>query len=230
MTSEGKIFVLGTPIGNLKDISLRGLEALKDCDFVICERTNQALKLLRALSVSTKRIVSYTEANRRKSIPEILSLLAKGETACLISDAGTPGISDPGSDLVFQAREAGFEVVSLPGPSALTSAISICGERVNRFFFVGFLPRKKQEFLKLYNQAVNSESWLVGFESPFRLEKTLISLPEDSFVILVGEISKLYEKVIKGSSQEVLNILADDKNISKGEFVILIKGVNADNR
>lgn len=223
MISKGRIFVLGIPIGNFKDISLRGLEALKDCDFVICERTSQALKLLRFFAVSAKKIISHTEANRAKSIPEILSLLTKGETACLITDAGTPGISDPGSDLVNQVRKAGFEVTSLPGPSALTAAISISGERINHFVFVGFLPRKKGELIKLYNQAVNSEAWLVGFESPFRLEKTLRYLPEDTSIILVGEISKLHEKVIKGNPQEILSIFIKDKNISKGEFVVFMK-------
>ncbi len=192
-------------------------------DFIICERPSHSLKLLSALGIKGKSLLAYTEANKKSSIPKIISLLKSGKTACFITDAGTPGVSDPGPELVKSCQESGISVVSVPGPSALTAAIALTGERIDKFLFVGFFPRKQKEFSLQLELAKANGFWLVGFESPFRVAKILKQTPEEFLVVLVSEISKLHEKVLKGSPNQILAVLQSDKNLAKGEFVVFIK-------
>lgn len=217
------LFIVSTPIGNLEDISSRATKVLHGADFIICERPSHSLKLLAALGIKHKLLISYTEANKKSSIPKIVSLLKSGKIACFIVDAGTPGVSDPGSDLVGACQRNNIAVASVPGPSALTAAVAITGERINKFLFVGFLPRKQKELKQHLEMARANDLWLIGFESPFRVVKSLKLFPDDFFVVLVSEISKFYEKVFKGSALEIIKFLETDKNLSRGEFVVFIK-------
>ena len=217
------LFVVSTPIGNLKDIGERAISVLRDADFIVCERPRHSLKLLSAFNIKPKFLVAFTEANKHSSIPKIISLLKSGKTACLIVDAGTPGVSDPGPDLVKACQDHGIEISSVPGPSALTAAMALTGERIDKFLFVGFLSRKQKEFKRQLEIAGANDLWLVGFESPFRIAKTVFLIPEDYFVILVAEISKIHEKVLKGSSREILEVFKTDKNLTKGEFVVFVR-------
>jgi len=216
-------YIVATPIGNLKDLSQRAVEALSLADFIVCERPNHSLKILSFWGIKRKTLVAFTESNKRFSIPKIIGLLKTGKTACFIVDAGTPGVSDPGSELVAAVREQGIKILSVPGPSALSSAIPLTGERISKFLFAGFLPRKKKELLEFLELAKNNDFCLVGYESPFRLEKTLALVPESFKVVLVSEISKLHEKVLKGTAKEILAQFESDKNLKKGEFVVFFK-------
>lgn len=217
------LYIVATPIGNLKDISQRAVSLLNAADFIICERPGHSLKLLSALDIKHKPLVAYTEVNKKSSTPKIISKLKSGKTACFITDAGTPGVSDPGAELVNACQESGISVVSVPGPSALTAAIPLTGERINKFLFVGFFPRKQKEFSRQLELAKTNGFWLIGFESPFRITKILKQIPDDFFVILVSEISKIHEKTIKGGPKRVLALLGTDKNLGKGEFVVFLK-------
>jgi 16S rRNA (cytidine1402-2'-O)-methyltransferase len=217
------LYIVATPIGNLKDISQRAASLLSVADFIICERPGHSLKLLSALDIKHKPLVAYTEANKKSSIPKIILKLKSGKTACFITDAGTPGASDPGAELVNACYDRGISVVSVPGPSALTAAIPLTGERISKFLFVGFFPRKQKEFNQRLELAKTNDFWLIGFESPFRITKILKQIPEDFFVILVSEISKIHEKTIKGSPKRILDVLEADKNLAKGEFVVFVK-------
>ena len=217
------LYIVATPIGNLEDISQRAITVLKNADFIVCERPSHSLKLLGSLGIKGKLLIAHTEANKKSSIPKIISSLKSGKTACFITDAGTPGVSDPGAELVNACYDRGISVVSVPGPSALTAAIPLTGERINRFLFVGFFPRKQKEFNQRLELAKTNGFWLIGFESPFRITKILKQIPEDFFVILVSEISKIHEKTIKGSPKRILDVLEADKNLAKGEFVVFIR-------
>jgi len=194
------LYIVATPIGNLEDISQRAITVLKNADFIVCERPSHSLKLLGSLGIKGKLLIAHTEANKKSSIPKIISSLKSGKTACFITDAGTPGVSDPGAELVNACYDRGISVVSVPGPSALTAAIPLTGELAKTNGF-----------------------WLIGFESPFRITKILKQIPEDFFVILVSEISKIHEKTIKGSPKRILDVLEADKNLAKGEFVVFIR-------
>lgn len=220
------LYVAATPIGNLKDISQRASRVLAEADFIVCERPSHSLKLLSFLGIRHKALVAFTEANKKISVPRIVSLLKSGKTGVFIVDAGTPGISDPGPELIKSVRENGIEIVSLPGPSALAAAISLTGERMDKFLFIGFFSRKQKEFSRCLEIAKANKLWLIGFESPFRLTKTLAQIPEDFFVILVSEISKLHEKVISGVPSEILGVLRQDQKLAKGEFVVFVKPTN----
>ena len=219
------LYLVATPIGNLKDLGIRALETLKQVPIIICERPTHSLKLLNYFKITNKRLISYTEANKNHQIPFILKLLEK-QDAALIVDAGTIGVSDPGPELIEKARTKGVKIISIPGPSAITSAIALTGERIDKFLFVGFLPKKKKELTNFIKISKDNNFWLAGYEAPHRLRKTLEFLASnfsDIYVILVSEISKIYEKVIKGSPEEILEQFSNDQKLEKGEFVIFIK-------
>jgi len=219
------LYLVATPIGNLKDLGIRALEILKQVPIIICERPTHSLKLLNYFEITNKRLISYTEANKNHQIPFILKLLEK-QDAALIVDAGTIGVSDPGPELIERARIKGVKIISIPGPSAITSAIALTGERIDKFLFVGFLPKKKKELTNFIKISKDNNFWLAGYEAPHRLRKTLEFLAfnfSDIYVILVSEISKIYEKVVKGFPKEILEQFSNDQKLEKGEFVIFIK-------
>jgi 16S rRNA (cytidine1402-2'-O)-methyltransferase len=219
------LYLVSTPIGNLKDLGIRALEILKGVNLIICERPRHTLKLLSYYQIKDKRLISYTEANKSRQIPFILKLL-ENQDAAFVADAGTIGVSDPGPELVEAARKQGIEIRSVPGPSAITSAIALTGERINKFLFVGFLPKKQKELKELIELIKERKIWLAAYEAPHRLEKTIKFFNEnfpEACLTLVSEISKIYEKVLKGSPEEILNAFSADPKLKKGEFVMFIK-------
>ncbi len=229
----GTLFVAATPIGNLEDITIRALRILREADYVLCEDTRTTRALLNKYEVKTPSI-SYHQHSGAGKIAQLLRYLGAGKNLVLVSDAGTPGISDPGSALVSAAlAEYGddLSVVPLPGPSAVISALSISGWPVDRFTFFGFLPHKKgrQTMLK---DILKSSYPAVFYESKHRLAKCLQEIgslgAEDGRpveIILARELTKMFESVYRGSPAELLDMLKEDADMQKGEFVVLLRRI-----
>ncbi len=209
------LYIVATPIGNLKDITLRALETLKDSDLILCEDTRQAMKLLLHYKIE-KRTLSYHEHSNEKRVSEILSFLKSGKKVSLVCDAGTPGISDPGGKIIKEAIENGIKVVPVPGPSALTCAISVSGIPMDKFLFMGFPPIKNKRN-KFFKQVSDSVYPVVLYESSHRILKTLKDLGDDSDVIVFREMTKIYETIYRGKVRDILNRLE-----ARGEFVIVV--------
>jgi 16S rRNA (cytidine1402-2'-O)-methyltransferase len=217
----GTLYVVATPIGNLEDVSLRALRILAEVPLVAAEDTRTAGVFLRHHGLHP-RLLSYTDHNKSERIPQILQRLAEADVA-LVSDAGTPAISDPGVDLVAAAREAGHAVVSLPGASAVVAALSVAGLRCNDFRFVGFLPRPAGELRALLQDAAKQPATLVAFEAPGRLRKALEAVAEtlpDRRVAVCRELTKLHEETFVGTAAEALAHFASPR----GEIVLVIEG------
>ena len=218
----GKLYVVATPIGNIKDITLRALEVLKEVDLILCEDTRRTRPLLSHYGISNE-LLSYNEHNERERIPRIIEVLEQGQDVALVSDAGTPGISDPGYRLVREARLKGFEVITVPGPSAIIAALSISGLPTDRFVFEGFLPRKKSKRLKRLEFLKKEDRTIIIYESVHRIERTLHEILEimgDREVALCRELTKVHEEVKFG----MLSKIIEEGFTLKGEFVIVIRG------
>ncbi len=213
----GKLSVVGTPIGNLEDITLRALRILKEADYVACEDTRITKKLLAHYDIHTPAV----------TLPKVLALLAQGRHVALVSDAGTPGVSDPGLELVARAREAGAVIETIPGASALPSALAIAGLRAATFTFYGFLPLKKGRE-KLFTEIGASDRASIFYESPHRIMKALTSLAahisEGRQVGLYRELTKIHEEALIGTPAELLVRLAAEPQKQRGEFVVLVEG------
>lgn len=220
----GTLFVIATPIGNLHDISARAIKVLKDAYVIAAEDTRVSKKLLMEYGVETP-MISYHAQSKDSARDGIVERLADGHNVALITDAGTPGISDPGTELVRYARDAGFSVVTVPGPSALTAALSIAGIPTNQFTFLGFLPHKKGRET-LFKEISQSERTMVFYESPHRIMKTLLRLSEvlgeDKRVSIFRELTKIHEEVVEGSAVEVLQYFVDHEDHIRGEFVVAV--------
>ena len=222
-----KLSVVATPIGNLKDITLRALEVLKEADVIACEDTRVTKKLLAHYDIS-KYVVSFHANSGPKGFEKIIALLEEGKHVALVSDAGTPGLSDPGLELVSVVRERLPNVVieAIPGPSALAAAVSIAGLRASSFTFYGFLPLKKGRET-LFKEIANNKRASVFYESPHRIMKALTSLashlPANRRVGIFRELTKMYEEALVGSAAEVLARLAADPQKQRGEFVVIIE-------
>jgi len=219
----GILYIVATPIGNLEDISKRTLRILSEVDLILCEDTRVTQKLLTRYEIKTKTM-SYHQHTEIKKIEEIISFLKEGKNLALASDAGTPGISDPGNKLVAKLIEVGprsIEIVPIPGPSALTAAASIAGFSMDRFVFLGFPPVKKKR-KKFFEEAVNSRYPVVFYESPYRIIKTLkeIDLLTAKKIVVGRELTKKFETVYRGSAKDVLAELTEDE--IRGEFVVTI--------
>ncbi|MCL4509481.1 MAG: 16S rRNA (cytidine(1402)-2'-O)-methyltransferase [Bacteroidetes bacterium] len=219
----GRLFVVATPIGNLSDITFRAIEILKSVDFIAAEDTRTSSVLLKHYGISKPMLSfhSYSGANRAN---EILRRISQGESGALITDAGTPGISDPGYTLVRDAVQAGVDVVPIPGPTAFVAALSASGLRTDRFIFEGFLPLKKGRQKKLQHLSTETRT-IVFYESPHRIEKTLQELLKyfgDRRCVVGRELTKIHETFYRGSFSEVLKSI----NLSekRGEFVIIVEG------
>jgi len=226
MSDKGQLFVIGTPIGNLEDITLRAISTLKNVDIILAEDTRNSKKLLNAHNIDTK-MMSYHDHSSEKEIKKIVSLLLEGKELALISDAGTPIISDPGYGLIRDCIRNDIGIVPIPGVSSITAAMSVSGLPSDSFTFVGFLPQKKGR-LKKIKELKKLDNTIILFESPFRLEKTLNQLLEhlgDRAVVVGRELTKLYEEVIRGNLSKV--IMHFSKSKVKGEIVIMI-GKNDD--
>lgn len=220
---RGKLFVCATPIGNLEDITLRALRILREVDFIAAEDTRNTRKLLAHYEVRA-RLISYHRHNEDKRTAEILRILKKGCQVALVTDAGTPGISDPGHRLVDRVRHAGFDVVPVPGPSAVTAALSVSGFP-GPFTFLGFLPRKKgKRRAVLLSYAARPEN-LIFYEAPHRVHATLADLGEllvGRKLVIARELTKKFEEVLWGETRELAERLADVP--LKGEITLVITG------
>jgi len=218
----GKLYVVSTPIGNIKDITLRALEVLKEVDLILCEDTRRTRPLLTHYGISNE-LLSYNEHNEHERIPYVIKLMENGKNIAIVSDAGTPGISDPGYRLVREARLKGLEVVSVPGPSAIIAALSISGLPTDRFVFEGFLPRKKSKRLKRLELLKKEDRTIIIYESVHRIERTLqeiLDIIGDREIALCRELTKLHEEVKFGMLSEILK----EGIKAKGEFVIVLRG------
>lgn len=221
--NQGTLSVVATPIGNLGDITLRAIETLKQADAIACEDTRVSAKLLARFEIS-KPLLIYNGVQARTQSARILALLAEGKRVALVTDAGTPGISDPGTELVAQAREIGARIEAIPGPSALAAALSIAGVDAREFTFLGFLPHKKGR-QTMFKQIAAEERAVVFYESPHRIEKALAALaavlPDTRKVVVCRELTKMHEEVLTGSAAEVLARLKAKAGL-RGEFVVIV--------
>ncbi len=220
----GKLIVVPTPIGNLKDITLRALEVLKEVNYIACEDTRRTLILLNHYEIKGKKLIPYYEPKEEKQIPKILKILEKEDVA-LVSDAGMPAISDPGYRLIRRCIEEGIEVEVLPGPSAVITALVGSGLPTDRFLFAGFPPKKGTKgFFEELKKC--EDTTLIFYESPHRILKTLKLMEEifgkDTPVCVARELTKIHEEYIRGTLEEVIKELESREKI-KGEIVILIR-------
>jgi 16S rRNA (cytidine1402-2'-O)-methyltransferase len=217
----GKLFIVSTPIGNLKDITFRAIEILSEVNFILCEDTRVTSRLLSHYNIS-KKLVSFNAVSEKKKIQTVIDRLKSGENCALVSDSGTPAISDPGVRLISQAIKDKIEVISVPGASALISALTISGLPTDSFIFEGFLPQKKGRQKKL-QELSNEKRTIVLYESVYRIEKLLSELQEympERYVVVLRELTKKFEESWRGYPKEIIDNLSD-KTI-KGEFVIVI--------
>ena len=226
MSSFGKLFVVGTPIGNLADITYRAVDTLNSVDFIFAEDTRVSKKLLNHYKID-KKIYSYHDHSKDSEVEKLTNLLENGNDVALISDAGTPTVSDPGYRLIRECVRKGVDIVPIPGPSAVTAALSVAGLPSDSFTFVGFLPQKKGRIKKI-EQLSEINNTIILFESPHRLLKTLNQLFEilgNRQVAIGRELTKLYEEIIRGNLKDVIQEFS--KKSVKGEIVIMI-GKNDD--
>lgn len=228
MTEEtaGTLYVVATPIGNLADISPRAIETLKLVDTILCEDTRHSSKLLQYFAINTP-LKSYHDHNEQQRTSEVIESLISGRRSlALISDAGTPTISDPGYRIVRACRQAGVRVITIPGPSAAIAALAISGLPTDRFIFEGFVPQKSGRRLATLTEALNSGYTVIFYESPFRIVKTLGTLCEinsQANVFVGRELSKKFEESWFGSAEKVAAEL-NKKGSIKGEFVLILNG------
>jgi len=217
------LYIVSTPIGNLEDISQRACRILAEVDIILAEDTRKSGLLLKKLSLGKKRFISFFEHNEDRRLKEAVDLLNQGFDLALITDAGTPCLSDPGYKLVRRCRKEKIPVTAVPGPSAVTNALVLSGYPTNSFFFAGFLPRKKGQRRKKLEQYRQYHTTLVLMESPYRAEKLLQDIREIlpwSRVALVREMTKIHEEVIAGGADEVLEAIKDRK--LKGEITLVL--------
>ncbi|HVN97140.1 MAG TPA: 16S rRNA (cytidine(1402)-2'-O)-methyltransferase [Syntrophorhabdaceae bacterium] len=224
MDLNGILYVVATPIGNLKDITLRAIEVLGEVDFVVAESSARALKLLNHLAIR-KSIVSINSYNEERKASQIAQRLRKGARCALITSAGTPGVSDPGNYVVRACYEEGVEVKAVPGPSAAVGAVSISGLFADRFLFFGFMPQKKGKQKKILKELVALPYPMVFYESPRRIKGTLETIREvfgNRQAVIFKEMTKVHEKTVRGSIDAILESLPEDW--VKGEFTIIVEG------
>lgn len=220
----GTLYVVATPIGNLKDITIRAIEVLKDVDLIVAENRERALKLLSHLSIH-KPIITINSYNEERKANGIARQIASGKSCALISGAGTPCVSDPGGFVVKACYEAGVDVRAVPGPSAATGVVSISGFRVDRFFFYGFLPQKQGKKRKVLHEFSSFPYPIIFFESPRKLLETLRCMQEElgnRSVVVIKEMTKIYEQVMRGAIDELITALSEGE--PKGEYLILVDG------
>lgn len=225
----GKLYVVATPIGNLNDVSFRQIEILKSVDLILCEDTRQSIKLLNHYEIKNK-LVSYHKFNEEEKSEKIIEELKKDKNIALISDAGTPLISDPGYVITKLARENGIEVIGVPGPSAVITALSISGFEVDNFTYYGFFPREEKDKKELIKKINKSDiNLFVFYESPKRIKKTLKYLQDninDLEILVCSDLTKLHEKCYFGPINKVIEELNNNPNSELGEYTFIIKKHN----
>ena len=223
-----KLYLVPTPIGNLKDITLRALEALENADLIAAEDTRQSLKLLNHFNIK-KPLISYHKYNEKEKSCNLLDRILNGENVALVTDAGTPGISDPGSVIVQKCIENNIEFEVLPGATAFTTALVYSGLDTTKFLFRGFLPRTKKERNEVIKELVDRRETIIIYEAPHRVLDTL-SFILDSFgnrkISACRELTKLHEEIVRGTCKEVISFF--ENKPPKGEFVFVISGKSDD--
>jgi 16S rRNA (cytidine1402-2'-O)-methyltransferase len=230
-SAQGTLTLVSTPIGNLGDITLRALDVLRNADVVLAEDTRHSGKLLAHHGVRAKVLLSYHDHNKERVTPGIVERLRSGQNVALVSDAGTPGLSDPGFYLVRASLEAGLRVTTTPGANAVLPALVMSGFPTDAFVFEGFPPRKKSELARAADAIAEEKRTVVYFVSPHRIHKMLGVFAErlpDRTLAIVREITKLHEEVIRGTAAELLESIGDRK--VRGEIVLLVKGVGRRNK
>ena len=218
------MFLVATPIGNLEDITQRALRVLRDVQVVAAEDTRRTRRLLQHFGLA-RPIVSLFEHNERARIPRLLKRLADGESVAVVTDAGSPGVSDPGYPLVRAAVEAGLRVESVPGPSAVIAALQVSGLPTDAFVFVGFLPPKSAARRRRLEELAECRETVVAFESPHRIERCLADLEAvwgERPVVLARELTKIHEQVVRGTPREVRAALGAGQR--RGEMVLVLGG------
>lgn len=225
------LYVVATPIGNLEDITLRALRILKEVDLVLCEDTRVTKKLLAHFDIHTPTMSFHANSSLSK-VEDIIGRLREGKHLALVTDAGTPAISDPGSLLVHKVKESlqeSVKIIAIPGASALTAALSIAGMPVHEFTFIGFLPHKKGRET-LFQKIFASSAAIIFYESPHRIMKTLESLvihadssgQKERIITIARELTKIHEEVVSGTAQEVHQYFIDNVEKVRGEFVVIV--------
>ena len=223
----GELFIVSTPIGNLNDITLRAIQTIKDVDFILAEDTRVARKLLNHLGIKAE-LQSLNEHNELKKIPIVLNHLSKGKNIALISDAGTPLISDPGFQLVKRAKKESLRVIPIPGCSAAIAALTASGVPTDRFYFYGFLPKTKNKRLDALKILVTKEESIILYESVHRLSSSIEDMikvfGKSHIAVLCKEITKLHEELVGNNLEEIRLFLMDNPSKIKGEFTLILNG------
>lgn len=225
---QGKLYIVATPIGNLADISSRAIATLQQVDLICAEDTRHARTLLQHHGITTQ-CISLHQHNEQQTAAGLIQKIQQGISIAIISDAGTPLISDPGMPVVTQAQATGIQVIPIPGACALIAALSASGIAVTQFSFLGFLPRTSSARINLFKeQKNNTKTWLF-YESCHRIDACLNDLASvltlDREIAIAREITKLHETIIRASLQDMLTLFAQDSNMHRGEFVVIISGV-----
>ncbi len=223
---KGRLYVVATPIGNLSDITIRAVDTLKVVDFIAAEDTRTSSVLLKHYGISKPMVSFHSHSGANRAL-ELVGRMTRGETAALITDAGTPGISDPGYTLVRDAVSAGVEVIPIPGATAFVAALSSSGLRMDRFVFEGFLPLKKGRQKKLQQLSAEKRT-VILYESPHRIGKSLEELSRyfgERRCVVAREITKVHETIYRGTFTEILEMMAPSE--IRGEFVIIVEGAEA---
>lgn len=221
-----KFYVVATPIGNMEDITLRAIETLKGVDLILCEDTRETKKILEKYNIN-RPTMSYHARSKLSKVDKIFELLEEGKNLALVSDAGTPGISDPGALLISKIKEKFLDevqVIPIPGATALIAALSASGLPTHEFTFLGFLPHKKGRET-LFKEIALAQRTMVFYESPYRILKTLESLQKfcpNKNICLAREITKIYEEFKTGSATELLEYLNKNKEKQRGEFTVIV--------
>jgi 16S rRNA (cytidine1402-2'-O)-methyltransferase len=221
---KGRLFVVATPIGNLEDITFRAVRVLGEAEAIACEDTRQTLKLLTRYGLK-KRLVSYFHPREGRKIPEIIGLLKLGKDVALVSDAGTPGISDPGFPLIREALKENIQVIPIPGPAAVAAALSASGLPTHRFLFAGFPPPKREGLRKLLLSLKEEEATLVFYLPTRRVLEFLEAVLEglgDRKVVVARELTKIHEEFLRGTASALIRDLKD--RLLKGEATVLVEG------
>lgn len=218
----GTLFVVATPIGNLEDITYRAVRILSEVDLIAAEDTRQTKVLLQRYQINTP-LTSYHKFNIKQKTAQLIEQLKQGQNIALVSDAGTPGISDPGYELIRASAEAGLRVEPIPGPSAAIAALSVSGLPTEEFVFAGFLPKKPGRKSKKLKELTSLERTVIIYESPFRLLKTLLeirAIKRDARVAVCRELTKKFEEIVRGGIGEVIDKLKE--RVIKGEIVLVV--------
>lgn len=228
MVAPGTLYLVPTPIGNLDDITKRAIDVLRDVDIIAAEDTRHSQKLMQHLTLSTP-LMAVHEHNEAQRAASLIAKLQNGESIALISDAGTPLISDPGYTLVSQCRENGVDVIALPGPCAAITALSASGLATDRFTFAGFLPVKEGARRQALAELKEETATTVFYEAPRRVVDTVKYIGEelgDRQIVIAKELTKTFEQYVSGDAQKVLAWFAEDNNREKGEFVLMVAGAS----